>query len=164
MHLKDYHRIQWNLFTLRILYYRLIWNEWLCELHNHFYLNFKSHFSQIQFKCWKDKCFTPTYCVDGNKDNRINFLRLKNVVSRFSMAKIKWWCKCYWWLSWKETNLFMVVYSPLFQCSLQSCWTGIQFLGFINHSQKWPPHGSIYSAFCVRGKLQFGAFLTKNMI
>ena len=56
--------------------------------------------------------------------------------------------KCCWWLSWKETNLFLVVYSPLFQCSLQGCWTGIQFLEFINHSQKWPPHGSIYSAFC----------------
>ena len=80
----------------------------------------------------------------------------KDVISRFSMAKIKWWCKCYWWLSWKETNLFMVVYSPLFQCSLQSCWTGIHFLGFINHSQKWPPRGSIYSASVVRGKLQFG--------
>ena len=105
---------------------------------------------------------TSAYAI---KDNWINFLRQKkNVISRLSMAKIKRWCKCYWWLSWKETNLFLVVYSPLFQCSLQGCWTGIQFLEFINHSQKWPPHGSIYSAFCVRGKLQFGAFLTKNMI
>ena len=84
----------------------------------------------------------------------INFWNQKYVVSQFSMAKIKWRCKCYWWVPWKETNLFMVVYCPLFQCSLQSCWTGIQFLGFINHSQKWPPRGSIYSAFCGKGGIR----------
>ena len=105
-------------------------------------MNFKSHLSQIQFKCWKDKCL--------RNQRQLNqfFETKKNVISRLSMAKIKRWCKRYWWLSWKETNLFLVVYSPLFQCSLQGCWTGIQFLEFINHSQKWPPHGSIYSAFC----------------
>ena len=153
MHLKDYHNIQCNLFTLVGSY---ITDQF----------EMAGFVNSITISTWSS---SPTFLRSSSSVGKISATPppvwdQKNVISRFSMAKTKWWCKCYWWLSWKETNLFMVVYSPLFQCSLQSCWTGIHFLGFINHSQKWPPHGSIYSAFCVRGKLQFGAFLTKNMI